>query len=149
VRVPEFLTPRDFYRTSWWSRLGTILSRYPSHLTLVASSFFRDVPVRPRKFAPAQLAFSTVLHAAAFLLLPLALKYFPFQVTQAAIVPGRDQQVIYYHLDDPEHKVRAPKLLPPGPGATPGAGTVPEAPPLKGATASHQMLFAVSHPKVP
>jgi len=149
LRMPEFLTPQAFFRTSWWARLATILSRYPSHLTLVAAGYFRDVPLLSPKSSKKQLSLSVVLHAFAFLLLPLILKYFPFQTTQAANVPERDQQVLYYHLADPERRVRAPKLQPIGPGATPGAGNLPELPPIKGASVSRQALFVVSHPKVP
>jgi len=149
TRVPQFLTSRDFFRTSWWSRLGTLFSRYPKVLTLVAGNHFKDLPVRPRRFAAKQLSLSAVLHAAAFLSLPFVLKYFPFQVTRAASVPIADQQVLYYHLADPEHHIRAPRIQPAGPGATPGAGNHPELPPLQGASVSREMLFAVSHPKVP
>jgi hypothetical protein len=148
ARVPEFLTRQDFFRTSWWSRLRTLLSRYPAHLRLIAGEYFQDLPVRPRRFAGKQLAISAVLHVFVFLLLPFALKYLPFQVTQAANVADRDQQIIYYHLSTPELRQRA-RLLPPGPGAAPGSGTNPELPPVKGATASHAGLFAVSHPRVP
>jgi Gram-negative bacterial TonB protein C-terminal len=148
TRVPEFLTRRDFFRTSWWSRLGTLLSRYPVHLTFVTGKYFRDLPVRPRRFATKQLGVSAVLHFFAFLLLPFVLKYLPFQVTQAANVVDRDQQTIYYRFSVPERRERA-RLLPPGPGAAPGSGTQPELPPLKGATTSQAFLFAVSHPKVP
>src|SRR5215467_3302782 len=90
---------------------------------------------------------SVVLHGCAFLTLPFVMRFLPFQVTQAANVPDRDQQVIYYHLANPE--IRQPaRMLPPGPGAAPGSGSQPELPPLKGASSS-QMLFAVSHPKLP
>lgn len=148
-RQPEFLTRRDFFRTSWWSRLATILSRYPSHLTLVAANCFKDVPLLPRRFKPAQLSTSFVLHLVAFLFLPLVLKYLPFQVTQAANGPARDQQVLYYHLAEPERRVHAPRLQPLGPGSAPGAGNLPQLPALKGASISREALFAVSHPKVP
>jgi hypothetical protein len=149
ARMPEFLTEREFFRTSWWARLGTIFSRYPAHLSLAVGTYFKDLPVRPRKFAGKQLSLSAVLHAAAFLLLPFALKYFPFQITRAANVPAPDQQVLYYHLADPEHHFRAPRIQPPGPGATPGAGNQPQLPPLQGASVSREMLFAISHPKLP
>lgn len=148
TRVPEFLTRKDFFRSPWWSRLGTLFSRYPSHLTLLAGKYFRDLPVRPRKFVGKPLGVSVVLHACAFLLLPFVMKYLPFQVTRAANVADRDQEILYYHLMAPEHRERA-RMLPPGPGATPGSGTQPELPPVKGATASYAGLFAVSHPKVP
>lgn len=147
TRVPEFLTRPDFFRTSWWSHLRTLFSRYPSHLRLIAGKYFQDLPVRPRKFAGKQLGISAVLHVCVFLLLPFVLKYLPFQVAQAANVADRDQ-IIYYHLSTPEHRERA-RLLSPGPGAAPGSGTQPELPPVKGATASHAGFFAVSHPKVP
>jgi hypothetical protein len=148
-RQPEFLTPADFFRTPWWARLGTILSRYPTHLTLISGKYFRDFPVRPRRFAGKQLAISVVLHGCFFLLLPLMLRYLPFQTTQAAIVPLSDQQVIYYHLADPERRAKAPTILPPGPGAAPGSGTWPELQPVKGATASLAGLFAASRPRIP
>jgi len=147
ARNPEFLVPRKFFRTSWFSRFGTILSRYPSHLTFIAGKYFQDIPLLPRRFAGKQFSISLVLHLCAFLLLPFVMKYLPFQVTQAANVPDRDQQVIYYHLATPD--IRQPaRMQPPGAGAAPGSGTLPELPPLKGATSS-QMLFAVSHPKLP
>ena len=149
ARQPEFLTAPDFFRTSWLARMGTILSRYPVHLTLISSKFFRDVPIRPRRFAGKQMAMSAVLHACAFLVLPFVLRYFPFQVTQAANIPANDQQVLYYTLANPEHRLKAPTIRPPGPGSTPGSGTAPELPPVPGATASHGPLFAVSHPKIP
>jgi Gram-negative bacterial TonB protein C-terminal len=149
ARQPEFLTAPDFFRTSWWSRLGTLLSRYPAHLTLISNKLFRDVPIRPRRFAAKQLAISAVLHACAFLLLPFVLRYFPFQVTQAANIPLGDPPVIYYTLANPERHLKAPTIRPPGPGSTPGSGTAPELPPVPGATASHAALFAVSHPKTP
>src|ERR1700722_20928132 len=44
MRQPEFLTAPDFFRTSWRARIGTILSRYPVHLTLISNKLFRDVP---------------------------------------------------------------------------------------------------------
>ena len=147
TRTPEFLTRQDFFRTSWWSHLRTLFSRYPAHLRLIAGKYFQDLPVRPRKFASKQLGISAVLHVCVFLLLPFVLKYLPFQVAQAANVADREQ-IIYYHLLAPEHRERA-RLLPPGPGAAPGSGTNPELPPIKGATASHAGLFAVSHPRVP
>jgi len=147
ARDPEFLVPRKFFRTSWFSRLGTIFSRYPSHLTFIAGKYFRDIPLLPRRFAGKQLGVSFVLHACAFLTLPFVMRYLPFQVTQAANIQDRDQQVIYYHLNTPD--IRQPaRMLPPGPGAAPGSGSQPELPPIKGATSS-QMLFAVSHPKLP
>src|SRR5690242_6338615 len=71
AREADFLTARDFFRTSWWSRLGTLFSRYPAHLKSLSATLFRDVPVRPRRFAFKQLSVSLVLHAAAFLLLPV------------------------------------------------------------------------------
>ena len=148
ARQPEFLTAPDFFRTSWLARMGTILSRYPVHLTLISSKLFRDVPIRPRRFAGRQMAMSAVLHACTFLVLPFLLRYFPFQVTQAANIPPSDQQVLYYALTNPEHRLKAPTIRPPGPGSTPGSGTAPELPPVPGATASHGPLFAVSHPKI-
>ncbi len=149
MRQPEFLTGPDFFRTSWRARIGTILSRYPVHLTLISNKLFRDVPIRPRRFAGRQMAISAVLHACAFLLLPFLLRYFPFQVTQAANIPPNDQHVLYYTLANPERHLKAPTIRPPGPGSTPGSGTAPELPPVPGASASHAALFAVSHPKVP
>jgi Gram-negative bacterial TonB protein C-terminal len=149
ARQPEFLTPRDFFRASVWARLGTILSRYPAHLKVVSNKLFRDVPVRPRRFAGKQLALSIVLHACALLLLPFVLRYLPLQYTQAAVIPANDQQIVYYHLSDPERHVKAPTIQPPGPGSTPGRGSAPELPPVPGASASHSALFAVSHPRVP
>jgi hypothetical protein len=147
ARDPEFLVPRKFFRTSWFSRLGTLLSRYPSHLTFIAGKYFQDIPVLPRRFAGKHLGISLLLHVGAFLTLPFVMRYLPFQVTQAATGPDRDQQVIYYHLAVPD--IRQPaRMLPPGPGAAPGSGSQPELPPVKGATSS-QMLFAVSHPKLP
>jgi hypothetical protein len=148
-RQPEFSTPANFFRTSWWARLGTILSRYPTHLTLVANKYFRDVPVRPRRFAGKQLAISMVLHGCAFLLLPVLLRYLPFQSTQAASIQTNNQQIIYYHVANPEHQVKVPKILPPGPGAMPGSGNWEELPPVKGATASLGALIAASRPRNP
>ena len=149
ARQPEFLTPRKFFRTSLWARLGTILSRYPAHLKFVSTKIFCDVPVRPRRFVGKQLALSVALHACALLLLPFLLRYLPSQSTQAAVIPSNDQQVVYYHLMNPERHVKAPTIQPPGPGSTPGSGSAPELPPLPGASASHAALFAVSHPRVP
>ncbi|HKF25112.1 MAG TPA: hypothetical protein VKB24_04025, partial [Candidatus Acidoferrum sp.] len=147
ARQPEFLVSRKFFRASWFSRLGTLLSRYPAHLTFVAGSYFHNIPLLPRRFAGKQLSISLLLHIAAFLTLPFVMRYLPFQITQAANGPERDQQVIYYHLAVPD--IRQPaRMLPPGPGAAPGSGSRPELPPLKGASSS-QMLFAVSHPKLP
>jgi hypothetical protein len=148
-RQPDFLTAPNFFRTSWWSRLGSILSRYPAHLTNISSNLFRDVPVRPRRFASKQMAFSLVLHAIAFFLLPFVLRYFPFQTTRAANLAAGDQQVLYYHLATPERREKAPKILPPGPGSAPGSGSAPELPPVRGASVSQAALFAVSHPKIP
>src|SRR5260370_5216628 len=108
LRQPEFLTRADFFRTSWWARLGTILSRYPAHLTLISNRYFRDVPVRPRRFGVKQLAISLVVHAGWLILLPLMLRYLPFRAAQASMVLGKDQQVLYYHLANPEHRVKAP-----------------------------------------
>jgi Gram-negative bacterial TonB protein C-terminal len=147
ARDPEFLVPRKFFRTSWFSRLGTLLSRYPSHLTFIAGKYFQDVPVLPRRFTGKPISVSLAFHICSFLLLPFVLRFMPFQVTQAANAPDRDQQVIYYHLNAPE--IRQPaRMLAPGPGAAPGSGNQPQLPPVKGATSS-QMLFAVSHPKLP
>lgn len=148
ARAPEFLVSRDFFRTSWWARLGTLVSRYPAHLTLISSKFFSDVPVRPRRFAGKQMAISVVLHACAFLALPFLLRYLPAPAIQASNTPY-DQQVLYYHLTNPERRPKVPTIRPPGPGSTPGSGTVPEVPPAPGATVSHAALFAVSHPRVP
>jgi len=149
AREPQFLVARNFFRTSWWSRLGTILSRYPSHLTLISNKFFRDIPVLPNRFAGRQIGVSIVLHAGAFLLLPFLLRYLPAQVTQAATVSPNDQRVIYYHLANPERRLRAPTILPPGPGSTPGSGIAPELPPIRGASTSQAALYAVSHPRIP
>jgi hypothetical protein len=149
ARLPEFLTAHDFFRTSWWSRLGIILSRYPTHLTLISNKFFRDVPVRPRRFAGKQIAISVVLHACAVLLVPFLLRYLPPQVTQAAIIPPNDQQVIYYHLVNPERRLKAPTIQPPGPDSTPGSGITPELAPVRGASVSQAALYAVSHPRIP
>ena len=149
ARQPEFLTAPDFFRTSWLTRLGTILSRYPVHLTPISSKLFRDVPIRPRRFAGKQMVISAAFHACAFLVLPYLLRYFPFQVTQAANIPSNDHPVLYYTLANPEQRLKAPTIRPPGPGSTPGSGTVPELPPVPGASASHAALFAISHPKVP
>jgi Gram-negative bacterial TonB protein C-terminal len=147
ARDPEFLVSRKFFRTSWFSRLATLLSRYPAHLTFITGSCFHNIPLLPRRFAGRQMGASVVLHGFAFMLLPFVMRYLPFQVTQAANVADRDQQVIYYHLANPE--IRQPaRMVAPGPGAAPGSGTQPELPPIKGATSS-QMLFAVSHPKLP
>jgi hypothetical protein len=149
ARQPEFLTAPDFFRTSWLARMGTILSRYPAHLTPISSKLFRDVPIRPRRFAGKQMVISVALHACAFLALPYLLRYFPFQVTQAANIPPNEQHLLYYTLANPEHHLKTPTIRPPGPGSTPGSGTAPEMRPVPGASASHAALFAVSHPKVP
>ena len=149
ARDPNFLVAPDFFRTSWWSRLGTLFSRYPAHRKLISNKLFRDVPVLPRRFAGRHLAISVVLHACAFLLPPYLLRYLPIQVTQAAVVPANDQQVIYYHLATPERRVKMPAIQPPGPGSTPGSGTAPELPPVRGASVSQAALFAVSRPRVP
>jgi hypothetical protein len=149
ARQPDFLVAPDFFRTSWWSRLGTLFSRYPVHLTLISNKLFRDVPVRPRRFAGRHFAVSVLLHACAFLLLPYVLRYIPTQITQAAAVPSNNQQVIYYRLETPERRLKVPTIQPPGPGSTPGSGTAPELPPVRGASASQAALFAVSRPRVP
>lgn len=149
AREPSFLTARDFFRTSWWSRLGTLFSRYPAHLKSLSATLFRDVPVRPRRFAFKQLSVSLALHVAAFLLLPVLLRYLPFQVTQAANLQVADQPIIYYHLANPERRDRTPRIMQPGPGSAPGSGINPELPPVKGATASRGPLFAISRPRVP
>jgi hypothetical protein len=149
ARQPDFLVAADFFRTSWWSRLGTLFSRYPVHLTLISNKFFRDVPVRPRRFAGRHLAMSVVLHAGVCLLLPSLLRYLPAQITEAAAVPASDRQVIYYRLATPERRLKVPSLQPPGPGSTPGSGNAPELPPVRGASASQAALFAVSRPRVP
>ena len=109
-------------RTSWWSRMGTLFSRYPAHLTTIDAKLFRDVPVRARKFAGKQLAGSTVLHACAFLLLPFFLKYIPKPTPHVGAV-SNDQQIVYYHLADPQKKLKAPTVQQPGPGSNPGSGT--------------------------
>jgi hypothetical protein len=149
VRQPDFLTAANFFRTSWWSRLGTLFSRYPAHLTTIDAKLFRDVPVRARKFAGKQLAGSTVLHLCAFLLLPFLLKYIPKPTPHNTATISNDQQIVYYHLADPQKKLKAPTVQQPGLGSSPGSGTAPQLPPLPGATASQAMLFAVSHPKIP
>jgi len=147
ARDPEFLVSRKFFRSSWFSRLGTLFSRYPAHLTFMAVSYFHNIPLLPRRFAGKQMGVSAVLHGFAFMLLPFVMRFLPFQVTQAANVADRDQQVIYYHLVNPDSRQPA-RMVAPGPGAAPGSGLQPELPPIKGATSS-QMLFAVSHPKLP
>lgn len=149
ARQPEFQTSPDFFRSSWWSELATILSRYPAHLRLISNKYFRDVPVQPRRFAGKQVAISLAFHGFIFLLLPLVLRYLPFQVTQASIVPANDAQVIYYHLPNPEHREKVPRILPPGLGSAPGSGAEPELPPVRGASASLAALFAVSRPHIP
>ena len=147
ARDPEFLVPRKFFRTSWLSYLGTILSRYPSHLTSVAGKYFRDIPLLSPRSARKQFSVSLVLHIGALLALPFVMRFLPFPVTRAANVVDRDQHVIYYHLSAPDIRLPA-RMLPPGPGAAPGSGAEPQLPPVKGASSS-QMLFAVSHPKLP
>ncbi len=149
MRQPDFLTSRDFFRTSVWSRLGALFSFYPAHLKNLTATLFRDVPVRPRRFAVKQLGISLVLHACAFLLLPYLLRYLPFQVTRAANLPAPDQSVIYYHLANPERQPKSPRIVQPGPGSAPGTGAAPELPPAPGATASRGALFAISRPRVP
>jgi len=148
-RTPEFLTPPDFYRSSIWARLATIFTPYPVHLTLVSAKLFRDVPIRPRRRAVRQFSFSLILHGAALLLLPLIVRYLPFQVTRAANITSVEQSVIYYHLANPVDRQKAPQIRPPGPGSAPGSGSLPDQPAAPGATASHSLLFAVSHPRVP
>src|SRR5260370_33894213 len=95
------------------------------------------------------MAMLAALHACHLLVLPFRLRYFPFQVTQAANIPPNDQQVLYYTLANPERHLKAPTIRPPGPGSTPGSGTAPELPPVPGASASHAALFAVSPLKGP
>ena len=93
---------------------------------------------------------SAAFHACAFLVLPYLLRYFPFQVTQSQKHSSeRSARWHHYTLANPEHNLKAPTIRPPGPGSTPGSGTVPELPPIPGASTSHAALFAVSHPKVP
>lgn len=148
-RQPDFLTAPDFFRTSSFARLGTIFSRYPVHLTLVSNKLFRSVPLLPRRFAAKQIAISAVFHACGFLLLPFLLRYLPVGVTQAATFAPNDPQIIYYHLANPEHRLKAPTIQPAGPGSTPGSGTAPQLPPVRGASVSQAALFAVSRPKIP
>jgi hypothetical protein len=148
-RPPEFLVSRKFFRTSWWARLGTLFSRYPAHLKLISNRLFCDVPVCPRRFAGKQMVISIALHACALLFLPYLLRYLPARVAQASTIAANDQQILYYHLANPERHVKAPTIQPPGPGSNPGSGTAPELPPVRGASASHAAVFAVSRPHVP
>jgi hypothetical protein len=148
ARAPEFLVSRQFFRTSWWARLGAIFSRYPAHLKLISNKLFCDVPVCPRRFAGKQMAASIVFHACAFLLLPYLLRYLPTPVAQASTSVAYEHQVIYYHLTDPVRRMKTPTIQPSGPGSTPGSGTLPE-PPVRGASASQAAFFAVSRPRTP
>jgi hypothetical protein len=128
TRAPEFLTPPDFYRSSIWARLATIFTPYPVHLTLVSAKLFRDVPIRPRRRAVRQFSFSLILHAAALLLLPLIVRYLPFQVIRAASTTSAEQSVIYYHLANPVDRQK-PRKLGLRARLCPGSGSLPDQPP--------------------
>src|ERR1051325_5123616 len=100
-------------------------------------------------FAPKQNRILAVLKGGRVFFLPFLLRYLPVGVYEVATVAPNDPQIIYYHLANPEHRLKAPTIQPPGPGSTPGSGTAPQLPPVRGASVSQAALFAVSRPNIP
>ena len=147
VRAPQFLTPKNFFRHGWWGMLRVALSRYPLHAMNASSRLFRQIPVLPRRFIYRSLASSIVLHVIVLFCVPFLWRWIPASVdssTQTSV----DNTVVYYRIPLNSRLQPLPKLLPPGPGSMPGSGKTPSEIPLKGATASHSLLYAVSKPRV-
>jgi len=149
LRVPGFLPARSFYRFGWVELLGTALSRYPDHLINVSATLFRQIPVCPRRFAVNALAASLFLHFSGYVWFSPFFSSFSAAAPSESVVISDHNNIVYYHFAKPEHRSQIPRILPPGPGSMPGAGSDPERAPAKGATKVIGNLFAVSHPRLP
>jgi len=146
--TPAFLTPPNFFRHSWAEMVRVALTPYPVHLTNVSTQLFRQLPVRPGRFAFRPLTASLGLHLLGALCLPFLLTFLPFSADETMFSQVNREAIVYYRFARPQQQ-RVPKILPPGPGSIPGNGTRPEMPPLRGATKASGALFAVSRPKLP
>jgi Gram-negative bacterial TonB protein C-terminal len=146
---PVFLTPPNFFRHNWAEMVKVALTPYPMHLQNVYTRMFRQLPVRPGRFALQPISLSLGLHILAAICLPFLLSVLPFSPDERLLSTANQETIVYYRISKPEHQERMPKILPPGPGSIPGSGSLPELPPIHGSTRDLSSLFAVSHPRLP
>jgi hypothetical protein len=147
--LPVFLTPRDFFRHQWIEMLQLALTPYPRHLRNVYSQLFRQLPVRPGRFALRPVALSLGLHFLVLLCVPFIFSSLPLLTDENTIAPINRETTVYYRFPTPKQRAAIPTIRPRGPGAIPGSGALPERSPMQGARKALGTIFAVSHPKLP
>jgi hypothetical protein len=147
--LPVFLTPPNFFRHSWIEMARVALTPYPEHLQNMYTQMFRQLPVRPGRFALRPVSLSLGLHILGALCLPFLLDALPFSADRNSLSAANQETIIYYKISKSQRQERIPKILPPGPGSIPGSGSLPELPPAHGAKRNLGALFVVSHPRLP
>ena len=148
-KIPGFLPPRNFYRFGWWELLAGTLARYRVQRKSRPIVLFRQIPVCPRRFAVEAIVASLIIHLVGYAFFPPFFYRFGPSWTDESERTRGPEKVVYYYFPKQEAQKHLPKILPPGLGSIPGAGSDPARTAAMGATKSLGELFAISHPQIP
>jgi hypothetical protein len=149
TRALVFLTPRNFFRHSWFEMVRFAVTPYPQHLANASSKLFRQLPLRPGPISIRSVTMSTGAHILGLMCLPFLWNSLSSSADENRFPRVHQAGIVYYRFARPLQKGSVPKILPSGPGSIPGSGTLPEQPTVHGATKTLGPVFAVSHPKLP
>src|SRR6516165_4351421 len=70
TRALVFLTPRNFFRHSWFEMVRFAVTPYPQHLANASSKLFRQLPLRPGPISIRCVTMSTGAHILGLMCLP-------------------------------------------------------------------------------
>jgi Gram-negative bacterial TonB protein C-terminal len=137
---------RDRASSSWWGSLKVLFARARLSGHRNSSNLLHHVTLERGTSARRPFSASLVIHIGFILLLVYLHQVMPRESFAAPVSPVSEH--IYYRVPLLDQAKVLPRVAPAGPGGRPGAGSIPDRPPLLGSTAQ-QAVVIISKPVHP
>jgi Gram-negative bacterial TonB protein C-terminal len=145
-RLPQFLVLRDPASSSLWGSVKAIIARAKRPAYRNSGNLFRHVTLERSGSAGRSYSTSLVIHLGFILMIVYLHQAMPRESFAAPVSPLSEH--IYYRVPLVEQAKLLPRVAPAGSGGRPGAGSVPDRPPLLGSSAQ-QAVVIISKPVHP
>ena len=145
-RMPQFMVLRDRASSSLWESVKTIFARVKLPAYVNSGNSFRHVTLEKTRSSGHPFSASLVIHICFILLIVYLHQAMPRESFAAPVSPISEH--IYYRVPLLDQAKVLPRVAPAGPGGRPGAGSVPDRPPLLGSTVQ-QAVVIISKPVHP
>ena len=145
-RMPQFAVLRDRAFSSWWGSVKALFSRAKLSGYGNSGNLFRHVRLERTASTGRPYSASLVIHLCFILLIVYLHQAMPRESFAAPASPLSEH--IYYRVPLLDQAKLLPRVVPAGPGGRPGAGSVPDRPPLLGSSAQ-QAVVIISKPVHP